>query len=335
MSLGERISVARQARGASVKELADALEVASRFVNAWESDGKVPDDQELAALADVLSLHPYYFVRKDPLPDLKPLSYHFLDLDNDLKMIVHRSGQMALDELLNIERLIDPAYLPQGNYPAGFPVDVETLGDVAKAAATLRQSWGVDALAPIPHVTDLLDSNGIRVLSVVGMPMAFDACLFYAEDSAVIVIVINGSLPGDSQRFGIARELGTALLRKCAANQTAFFALTFLAPPKAVRAVVGDQKDSVATEDLYGLKHQFGLSMRILGPYLFQLGILSQDYLKALLAYEDANWEAFEPGEQVQPEVMSRFNQMITILQQQGYEQAHLRALLGILEDDA
>lgn len=336
MTVGERIKIAREAQAAEIKELADVLELPTRIIDAWENNGRDPSEEELAMLAEALSVHPYYLVQDDIPPELAPMSHHFLTLDDDVKSMVHGQGRMALDRLVNIERLLDPSVIPQGVFPAGFPVAFETLNDVAHASADVRAAWQLDPLTPIPHLIDLLDSVGLRVVTVPDVPRPFDACLFFNEESGVPVIVANAEIPGDDQRFGIARELGTLLLRDSEAKQAAFFALTFIAPPRAVRAQTGPQLDEISLESLHTLKHQFGLSMHILGPYLFQLGVIPQPYLQVLLQqFESEAFADGEPGTPYPVEEMSRLKQMVFYLyQNKDYDTAHAAALLGIEDEE-
>ena len=68
MTLGERISALRTARGLSQSELAEALEVSRQSVSKWETDASVPDLDRLVKLAELFGVSLDQLVRGEAPP---------------------------------------------------------------------------------------------------------------------------------------------------------------------------------------------------------------------------------------------------------------------------
>lgn len=65
-----RITQARQLRGMSAKQLAEALETTERTVFYWESNTLLPTPPQIEAMAKLLEVPLKYFMRGRPMPRL-------------------------------------------------------------------------------------------------------------------------------------------------------------------------------------------------------------------------------------------------------------------------
>lgn len=61
-TLGDRLTVAREAAGMTVPQLADRLEVQAQTVEGWEIDQAAPGDDGLARIATILNVPPLWLV---------------------------------------------------------------------------------------------------------------------------------------------------------------------------------------------------------------------------------------------------------------------------------
>ncbi|MDZ7844749.1 MAG: ImmA/IrrE family metallo-endopeptidase [Anaerolineales bacterium] len=93
----------------------------------------------------------------------------------------------------------------------------------------------------------------------------FDALVFWANER-IPVIVVKGGIPGDRQRFNLARELGHILLdlsdnvdEEKAAHR---FAGAFLVPRQKAIEELGEHRQRLSVQELHILKHKYGLSMQ-------------------------------------------------------------------------
>lgn len=335
MALGERIRLARESRGATVEELAQIMEMAPRHITAFEEGHTTPENDVLATLTYVLGYHPFYFLMEQTPPEISPMSQHFLLLNDRDKLAVTAQGRIWLDRLFNIESFIPDNLIPRSGYPEGFPVQATDLKAAVKASVDLRRAWSLGRDVTIPNLTDLLDARGIRVLFV-NQALQFDACLYIDDERGDPLIVANGTLPGDAQRFGIARELANILIEDVSIDIASFFALAFLAPPPSVRYEMGMKRAVIELAELETLKLKYGLSMRLLAGYMLELGILGQDMFDALTEeFQSERWQNGEPGQEYPPEEFTRLTQMmIRLYAEEDFDADYAAAMLGITVEE-
>ena len=170
-------------------------------------------------------------------------------------------------------------------------------------------------MGPIEDLTGLLEDKGIKVGAIDANP-EFDACTFQAEnDVGVTAIVTRIGIPGDSQRFSLAHELGHLILKTQDLDEekAAYrFAAAFLIPEAAARSELRGKRAILSIYELHILKHKYGASMLAWIHRAEELGIISRARAKSLYQLFSARgWRKIEPGDSIPPELPRRFERMV------------------------
>src|SRR5207248_10417069 len=144
--------------------------------------------------------------------------------------------QEWLERYIDIENLLDKGtdfHLPSKQR-------IETIGDVEEAALNVREEWRL-GFDPIEGLIEICEDRGIKVGLIDGQN-SFDALTLWANNDIPVFILQEG-LPGDYQRFCLARELGYLILEAAEhtnlAKATHRFANALLAPRPAVELELG------------------------------------------------------------------------------------------------
>ena len=308
MSLGERIKQARKASRLSQRDLAAQVQVSAMAISKYERDQAVPGSEVLLRLAQALNTSVDFFFRPaGPEVQLQAYRKH-ASLSVKAQEALQACIQDWLERYLAVE-----GFFPHQDIKLELPrYPVSAFDEIEMAANHLRATWQL-GLDPIENLTQLLEDRGLKVGLISGFDH-FDACTFMANQ--VPVIVTKGGLPGDRQRFNLGHELGhlvldvdEALDGEKAANR---FVGAFLAPASAVQFELGRQRSTLDMNELYLLKHKYGLSMQ---AWIFRaqdLGILSTSAAQTLFRkFSTRGWHKQEPGEAYPPEAPLRMERLI------------------------
>ncbi|HEU4531108.1 MAG TPA: XRE family transcriptional regulator [Steroidobacteraceae bacterium] len=312
--IGKRLKLARAASGLSLRGLQGALDdlVTAQAIGKYERDESMPSSGVLLALCRALQVTPEYLAG-DPALVLEGVEFR-------KKLVTRRKEEASvqaqvlqlIERYLTVESILglrSQAWEP----PRGAPFAVRSLDDAERAAETVREQWGLGQ-DPIPHLAELLEERGIKVL-----PLELDDVDgFMAEVSRegkaiVPVVVVNARAWGERQRFTLAHELGHLLLRprsgvdaEAAAHR---FAGAFLLPAETLRAQVGRHRQSVSRGELLELKRLFGISLQALTYRCRDLGIFPDVLFRSLFReFSRRGWRSppyKEPGA-LQPEPRPR-----------------------------
>jgi len=296
-----RLRQLRLALGLSMDELVGKIGgvVSKQALSKYERALMVPSPSVLAKLASALGIKTVFFFQEPQA------TFSFLGFRK-------RSGlgnreQKRLQNMLTYElekRIRLCAITNQTNLPV-LPLNrflVRKLEDSERAAENLRKLWKL-GLAPIANLTRVLEENGIQVL-VIQAHEKFDGISAIASINSPRIrlgaVIVRNGLPGDRQRLSLAHELGHLVLRiakGCNEEKAVFrFAGAFLAPAETLRAMTGNRRTNVTSDELLMLKKQFGISMAA-GIYrLHDLGIISNAEARNLWQYRNAHgWRKVEP----------------------------------------
>jgi Zn-dependent peptidase ImmA (M78 family) len=157
---------------------------------------------------------------------------------------------------------------------------------------------------PISNVTGKLEENFISVVEV-GACGKFDgisAVAYDNHDVKAAAIVTRQWVPGELQRFNIARELGHLVLDipdDVDEQKAAFrFGAAFLVPGENLLQKVGSKRSFLQVEELLLLKKQFGISLHALLFRLKDLNIINESYYKYWCReINSLGWRKQEPFE--------------------------------------
>jgi len=308
MTIGQRIKQARKAGNLSMRELAEKAQISPMAISKYERDQDTPSSGVLLRLAQSLNTSIDFFFR----PMTATITLQAYRKHAILGAKEQEAIRMRIQEWL--ERYLETEELFPGEHrPVSLPsYAVQSLDQAEGAAASLRREWNL-GLDPIENLTQLLEDRGIKVGQVDGFEH-FDACTFVADSAPVIVS--KADLPGDRQRFNLAHELGHLVLQPAgdlnpedAAHR---FVGAFLVPEEAVRFELGLKRSTLEMNELYLLKHKYGLSMQ---AWIFRardLAIITPSTSKQLFhQFRARGWHRKEPGQEYPPEKPLRMERLI------------------------
>jgi Zn-dependent peptidase ImmA (M78 family) len=224
--------------------------------------------------------------------------------------------------------------------PNNVPTTIATLDEIENFADAVRNSWQL-GMNPIADLTDTLETMGLLVIVVdednPGFS-GFTATARTVDGRSYSVVAVSKLWPGDRQRFTLAHELGHQLLagrlsaeldEEKACDR---FAGSFLAPKVAVVQYLGTKRHAIEWQELYALKHEFGLSMSGWLQRARQCGVITEALqLSMWKQFSARKWRTREPGEPLAQESPRLFEQLVyRALGEQYISEAKAAELLGI-----
>lgn len=332
MSIGERIKSARTAAGFSMRELARRVGISPQAISKYERGINVPSSAVLLRLAQALDKKVEYFLRPINVTLSVPQYRKFKSMSKKSELILQGRVQDWLERYLEVEKFFPRKRIPHFVIPQGLNTQVKTLSDVERVAQELREAWNL-GLDPIENLVELLEDKGIKIGWIEG-DSKFDACVLIANDR-IPVIVVKKDLPGDRQRFNVAHELGHLVLQPAGAvdkeKAAHRFAGAFLVPEPLVRFELGEKRSKLSLYELHLLKHKYGISMQAWIYRAKDLGIISaQAAAQIFKNFRVKGWHYQEPGDQLPPEVPTRFQRLIIqALQEDLISETRASELLG------
>jgi transcriptional regulator with XRE-family HTH domain len=330
MSTGERLKLAREALDLSQEEIASGAGIAVADLESFEGDTEAPDPETLWGLVQELGLGLGFFLREIPVTSLVA-AHDDAQLDEDQWRTVTARTRIWLETCFDLESFFDVEEIPLFVAPDGFPQSGESPRDAALAAEALRDAWGLVAL-PVPDLTDLLDNVGIKIASIDGVE-GFDAVGFRSDDELSLpVIAVRRDLPGDAQRYAVARELAYFVLDGVTSQTAGHFAASFLVPAQALQQELGNQRKNIELYELQLLKQKYGISMRKALVRAASIRIIDRDTLGEWTAtFLENGWNTSEPGDDYPSEIPARLYRLAMRLQAEGeVEPENMADLLGL-----
>jgi len=308
MTIGERLKQARKANNLSLRKLADKVGVSPMAISKYERDLNVPSSDVLLRLSQVLQVKVDFFFRPRTVP-IQLMAYR---KHSSLGIKEQEVIQMHIQDW--IERYIEAESLfPNNQHKVNLTLyNVASPDDIEAAALDLRNRWNLGC-DPIDNFVQLLEDRGIKVGLIAGFDH-FDACTFIANNDPVIVI--KDELPGDRQRFNLGHELGHLILSiegdmdsEKAANR---FVGAFLVPAEMARFELGSNRTDLNINELYLLKHKYGLSMQAWIYRAKDLSIISESTATRLFQkFRINSWHRLEPGKSYPSETPIRMERLI------------------------
>jgi transcriptional regulator with XRE-family HTH domain len=335
LTSGDRIRLVRQANGLELAAVAESAEISVQDLEAFENGQKEPEPEVLWGIADALSMEFGFFLRSLPLTNLIGTNPDGINgLSEDEKQRIIAQSRILAERYLDIESYYPIDEIPVFELPEGFPLTVTSAQEAAQAGEALRRVWGLGHL-PIASISDMLEDAGIKVGHIEGAG-TFDAAGFVTDNGLDIpIIAVYFDLPGDLQRFAIARELGLLVLEGGNHQLASHFAGAFLAPALALRHELGVNRTNLELYELQLLKQKYGISMRRLITRAASLRIITKEVMNEWMeTFRTSGWQTEEPGIQVPSEPPRRMIRLVLRLQAEGeVEQERAAEMLGVPED--
>lgn len=322
-----RLTLARQKRGKSKKELANLLGLTPQSITNFESEvvKEEPSEKTLLAISKVLEFPVSFFYMKnvDPI-DLESASFRALTkMSASKRDSALATGQLAFE----LNDFIETKFtLPSHNLPDLRNENPES------AAVMLRQMWNLGE-KPIFNMIHLLESKGIRIYFIAEDYKDVDA--FSIWKNGTPFILLNNLKSAERSRFDAAHELGHLVLHKHgitqknkeAEKEANSFASAFLMP----EVTITSQAPSLPTiANLIKLKKYWSVSLVAITYRLNKLNLLSEwQYRMINIELNKKGFNVNEPYPMAK-ETSQILNKVITSLEKEGTKKSDIAKELGI-----
>lgn len=336
--IGERLLRARKAAGLALRTVAEQAELSHTTVSKFEKELQKPSSAQLIKLAKILGVRTEYFFRPenlkiDGIEYRKKSTLPQKSLDKVQADIFDQAERWH--ELLS---LYPQSPLQPFALPGGLPELISDANQVEAVAETVRAAWQL-GLSCIPDMIDALESQGIMVISsTVDSGHKFDGLA--GTISGMPLIVVGANWTGDRQRFTLAHELGHLLLKERLAESLLGdeetlcnrFAGAFLLPKQTLIEHLGKNRHRLEMNELYMLKHEFGLSMQGVLFRAWQAEIITPAIFQSIYKFFSLKgWRTREPKQQYPSEQTILFKQLVyRALAEEYFTESKAAELLGL-----
>lgn len=257
---GEVLFVARESRGCTQDDLADAAGVTQGLISKAEKGVATLSPDHVAAIADRLGYPTSMFYEAGPVREVgSACLYHRKRKTLPAKVLKQLDARMFIRNM-NVIKLLDGLEIEGSRMFHTMDPD-EYGGDPVEVARALRRAWRVPE-GPIPNLTALIESaGGIVLLEDFGHRKLFGMSCWTKRGHPLFFL--NASAPVHELRWTMAHELGHLIMHGVPTNgdpekEADAFAGEFLAPvayfKPAARKLTFDR--------LPQLKAYWGLSMK-------------------------------------------------------------------------
>ncbi|MBE2226351.1 MAG: ImmA/IrrE family metallo-endopeptidase [Ignavibacteria bacterium] len=270
------ITLAREARGLTQKQLAESLGVKQASVSKLENGTLIVTEDLLVGLVKVLNYPAVFFTDNNNVYPL-PLRFYrkHKTLSNSTLNVIKANLNVRR---IQIQKLLTSIELPQSNL---FSLEVDEVGSAKEVARVVRDKWKIPR-GPIKNLTEIIEDNGIIVVHVDIETSKFSGVSITTDNNANIIF-INGNMPGDRMRFTLAHELGHIIMHSNSFSETIEleadqFASEFLMPDEDIR----NQFSKLNLEKLATLKRYWKVSMQALLMKSEDVGKITERYYRYL-----------------------------------------------------
>lgn len=338
--IGNRIRQARLAAGLTLDALGEKVGVTHTAIQKYEKGTMTPPSSQLLKLARACGLRVEYFFRTHEVELLEPEFRRLATFGKTAQEALKIKAVELIEKRVQLLGFFPESPILRFEPPAGLPQHINALDELEAFADGVRDAWKL-GLNPIGDLTDSLETLGLLVVVVDEENPGFSGLKATARttDGRIYPIVaVSSRWPGDRQRFTLAHELAHLLLAGRLAldvNEEKAcdrFAGAFLAPKAAVSQLLGHSRRWVEWQELFALKHEFGLSMAGWLQRAKQCGVITEaTHLALWKSFSAKGWRKNEPGEPVPREHPRLFEQLVyRALGEQYVTESKAAELLGI-----
>ncbi|MCC7303091.1 MAG: ImmA/IrrE family metallo-endopeptidase [Bacteroidia bacterium] len=276
------VVLARESRGMSQKELAEKLNTSPGFICKIETENKSMPEATLERMSKLLKYPREFFYQEGEA--YLPMSLNYRKRDHvSAKVLMPLEAQLNIYRL-NIETVAQKIKLPVLNIP---DLDLKKVGSEELVAKQLRKTWKMPK-GPITNLTELLEANGIIVISFDFGTERVDSRTILTKDKHPI-IVVNKLHLADRQRFSLAYQLGHLVMHghtlpshdRDISHEANLFAAGLLLPENELKK---DFEKGITIPLLGELKRKWKVSMISLLYRAADLGFLTENQKKYLLS---------------------------------------------------
>ncbi|MFK5949138.1 MAG: XRE family transcriptional regulator [Methylococcales bacterium] len=315
--IGERIKQAREAAGLNQRQLAELAGVSAMAISKYEREESAPSSGVLLAISKAFNLRTEYFFRRTnvELVDIDYREHEKLPGKEEKKVLADVLEQ--LERWVTLEEFLPAPWSTPFTVPETVQNHITEMDEIEEVAIAVRQGWNL-GMNPVPDLIDMLESKGIKVFIT-----RYDGHKHFNGLSAKVgkspVIVVGKHWAGDRQRFTLAHELGHLILKRRLSDdideESAChrFAGAFIAPRDGVINALGESRKRIEPQELFLLKHEWGLSMQAWSFRAHHLGITGKAAHQLLWKQYLRKWKKaeIEPGDQYPQEQTRLFPQLV------------------------
>ena len=338
--IADRIRRARLAAGLTLGALGEKVGVSHTAIQKYEKGLMTPSSSQLLKLARACGVRTEYFFRTHTVLLLQPEFRKTVTFGKTAQDALKIKVIEQVEKRVELLGAFPECPLSAFAAPGALPDRINTLDDIETFADQVRNAWHL-GMNPIADLTDTLEGLGLLVIVIDEQHPGFSGLTAKArtdDGREYPVVAVSKRWPGDRQRFTLAHELGHLLLEGRLADgldeekACDRFAGAFLAPRVAVYQLLGQRRHALEWQELYALKHEFGLSMAGWLQRAKQCGVITDSaHLSMLKRFSAKGWRKNEPGDPLPIEHPRLFDQLVyRALAEQYISEAKAAELLGI-----
>lgn len=288
------LTLARESRGWSQKELAERLDIAQATISKYENGMLQVSERDAVEISRALGYTPELLYQQDQVYGLGS-SFLFHRKRQTAPVVLQRKIQARINILrMQVERLLRGV---EANFASSFDVaDVAELdGNPEKVARVVRALWRLP-FGPVSNVTTAIENAGGVVLKCSFDTDLIDAAHFWLPGLPPLFFV-NRDLPGDRLRWTLAHEVGHAVLHRHyvggdVEDEADRFAAEFLLP----RDEIARHLHGLTLERAAALKPHWKVSMAALIRQARRLDCITPSKYKTLnIAMSSQGYKKNEP----------------------------------------
>jgi Zn-dependent peptidase ImmA (M78 family)/transcriptional regulator with XRE-family HTH domain len=321
----QMISIARESRGMTQAQLAEAMHISQSKLSKYENGTLRVTSEDLSQLAVVLGYTEEFFAQAAEVFGFGSFCfYHRKRAAMSVPLLRRIQAQLNIFrwQLLQIRRGVMVETTDQFHC-----LDVDAFGGAESVAIEARRLWGIP-MGPVKNLVGILERAGGVVWRVDFGTRHLDAVSLIAPGEQPIFFV-NSLAPNDRVRFTLAHELGHVLMHTSPSpdmeRQADLFASEFMMP----RAEVGPNLRNLSLQQLPGLKAHWRVSMAALIKRASDLEKITDRHCRTLfMEFSKSGWRLREPIE-ISPEHPTVLRDMIHIhLREHGLSVADLAGMV-------
>ena len=301
---GQRLRLARKKAGFSMRELAKRMSppVSAQAISKYEADKMMPRWGVLFSLAKALDVS-VDFLMGGQVQELEAVEFRkhsrtsAKDRAHAEVLVTERlENYLAIEAILELEPAADP-------FGGVRTEQIQSFDEAEAAADALRERWGL-GIDPIPSMTGLLESKGIKVIEA-DLAEDFDglACTvkLVRDQPDTQAVVVSSRSNVERRRFTLAHELAHRVILGVASPALTLekamhrFAAAFLLPAQHLRGQVGGDRRGFTYREIVRLKHVYGIAASAMLLRLRDVGVLSQAALQHAFRTYARGWRTHEP----------------------------------------
>ena len=300
---GQRLRLARKRAGLSMQALAECAtpSVSAQAISKYEAGKMMPSSSVLVGLGNTLNVS-LDFLLGGQVKSLESLEWrkHSTASAQDLAMAETLVIE-KLENYLSIEDILD-LHPSQECFAQLRVAHIDSEDAIDAKAGEVRDIWklGID---PIPSMTALLESKGIKVIEA-DLPERVNGLACHVErpdNPPTEVIMVSKQTTIERKRFNLAHELAHRIITDTgnpsmkterAMNR---FAGSFLIPLDHLKEETGQNRNGMTLIELMRLKHTYGVSASAMIVRLGQAGILSEHAVEYAFRTFARSWRSYEP----------------------------------------